>query len=224
MKLKWKIFLRTVFECFKRSVTPFMMYMFCSMTALACLNLENKTVQVLLVAACILFAVALNVDLGFNYGKKHYQMYLSGNIRRNNDMAIYDNTDRKSYQYEMEYRPYKGFVIGLFICIPVVIVCLFYALFGLNSESGQVTARLIILLVSGWAILPWEMAGLLSTPFLTLLSCLLPVLVTGIFYILGAKKEEKDAREREARMQAVMNGEKESNRQKKKREREKRNF
>lgn len=197
------------------------------MTALPCLLVKNEILKLALVAFCLLVGVVLNGDLAARCGKTHYQMLLSGNIRRNNNIDTLNNTDRKSYKREMEYRPYKGFLIGLCVCVPVILILVLYAVFGLNSEAttgGSYYARLAILLLAGWAILPWELLSVVSTPFIALFSCALPILVTGILYLIGAKKEENTVREREERMEAAKNAAKESNRQRKKRERESRNF
>ncbi len=215
---------RTFVECLRRGATPFLMYMTCSMVALACLNIQNMTLQYFLVGLCILFGVVFNVDLAMSVGKKHYQMLLSGNIRRYNSIETLRNKDRKSYKYEMEYRWYKGIFIGLCICLPIIIVCFIYAIFGLEANEGGI-GRLVLLMICGWAVIPLQYIDKFISIYWTLACCILPVVVTEVSYILGALKEKKDYEEREARMERVRKGEKEeSNRSKRKRERENRKF
>lgn len=97
MKNKWILFWRCARECLRRAVTPFLMYLMCSTIAVACLSISAFTVQVILIAGCVLLAVVLDADLSFAVGKKHYQMLMTGNIRRRNNMEIFSNKeDRKS--------------------------------------------------------------------------------------------------------------------------------
>lgn len=224
MKNKWILFWRCARECLRRAVTPFLMYLMCSTIAVACLSISAFTVQVILIAGCVLLAVVLDADLSFAVGKKHYQMLMTGNIRRRNNMEIFSNKDKKSYRYEMEYRWYKGFITGACICIPVVIVCLIYVIGGFDTTDADTAyyGKLVLLIISGWAIIPWELIEGEISLYFSLVSCVLPICVTGIFYILGARKERNDALKKEARMEAIKNAGKESNRAKKKRERENR--
>lgn len=224
MKNKWILFWRVARECLRRAVTPFLMYLMCSMVAVACLSISVYALQVILIAGCILLAVVLDADLSFAVGKKHYQMLMTGNIRRRNNMETFSNKDKKSYRYEMEYRRYKGFIIGACICIPVVAICLIYVVGGFDTTVSDAAyyGKLALLLISGWAIIPWELIEGEISLYFSLASCVLPICVTGISYLLGARKERNDALAKESRMEAIKNAGKESNRAKKKRERENR--
>lgn len=208
-----------MWECFKRSLTPFLMYMFCSMIALVCLNIPSDGFKAVLVGFFILLGAVFNADLSMGYGKDNYKMLLTGNIRRANEIDTVLNNDRKSYRREREYSPYKGFLIGAMICIPVVIVCLIYFLSGVRYQDNAI-GGFVLLIISGWAILPWQLAQI-ENVYLTLISCILPILVTGIFYIIGAMREKKNEELKKKRMEEA---ERMSNRERKKLERENRKF
>jgi len=196
----------------------FLMYMCCSMGAFAAQAITNEFFKNILSISCIIFAVVLNADLSVACGKKHYKVFVSGEIRRKNNIDTVDNKDRKSYKREQEYKPYKGFLIGFFVCIVVFIVCLIYAVFSITYEEHK-AGGIIILMVSGWAILPWQMANIQNL-YLTLISCVVPVAVTGVAYIIGAMLERKDYLLMQERAAAAQG--KESNRAKKRKEREER--
>ncbi len=220
---KFKLFWRNVRECLRRCVTPYLMYLVCGMLGLASLNFSSQLVQYILVGACIVLAVIFNADLAMNYGKTHYKMLETGNIRRRNEMAIYDNKDRKSYRYEMEYHPVKGFCIGLCICIPTLLISLIYFVF--SADPTNTVGKFFLILFCGWAIIPLEWINPSISIYWTLACCLLPILVTGLFYNIGALKERREEMERAARMESVKRGQKPvSNREKKRRERVNRTF
>ena len=74
---KWRLFWRIQKECALRAVTPFMMYLFCSLIALAfqALSDETEVYEVVIGAACILLGAALNAPMGYLAGQKQYDSY-----------------------------------------------------------------------------------------------------------------------------------------------------
>lgn len=215
-------------ECARRAVTPSVEYLFCGMLALAASAIpdENAWLRLVLALACVLLAVVLNVDQGVRVGRKHYQTFLSGEVRRSRGIETINNRDRKTYKIEMEYRPYKGFITGIIICIPVVICCIIYAA-GNYAGSLEVAdvGGVVLLMFCGWARVPLGLIFSGISPVWSLCACVLPLVATTVSYIIGANLEKKDYIEKQERMDSIRNGEKPiSNREKKRRERENRKF
>lgn len=221
-------------ECARRAVTPCLMYLFCGMLALAASAIpdENANVRLILVIVCVVFAAFLNVDQGIRIGRKHFQTFLSGEVRRSNGMDTIHNKDRNAYKYEMEYRWYKGIITGIIICIPLIIFCVVYAAGNyFSNENLRDVSNLVLLMFCGWAIIPVYLSAIAIDPNITvnvlwsLYMCALPILITSVSYIIGKKVEEKAYFEKQARIDSINNGEKPlSNREKKRRERENRKF
>ena len=195
----WRYFWRVQGVCALRAVTPFMMYLFMSLTGLACQAISPDTTEwyeVLLGAVCIACGAAFNAHLAFSYGKQHYDSYLTGCIHRQNKLfGIESGGDHKP---EREYRAWKGFAIGLYIGIPVIIMGIFAAI-----PATWWQGELALAMVAGWAIFPiqwiraylypgvtWESYPAVSGGY-SMLMIVLPVIVTGVFYIVGAMKEKR---------------------------------
>lgn len=193
-----QLFWRVQGECWRRAVTPFLMYLFMSMIALTMQAISGDKLlwlRMLLGIVCILCGAAYNAHLCFQYGKKHYDVFATGEIHRRN--AAFGIESGGDYRAHQEYRPWKGFLIGFFTGVPAV-------LFGLISAfTGALD--FVYLLLAGWAYLPLSWARSIKVQRLgegatingawSIFMVLLPVLVSGVFYILGAKKRkaEKDA-------------------------------
>lgn len=204
------------------------MYLFCGMLALAASAIpdENAEVRLILVIVCVVFAAFLNVDQGIRVGRKHFQTFLSGEVRRSSGIDTARNKDRNAYKYEMEYRWYKGVIIGIIACVPLIICCVVYASGNyFDNEVLTGAGNLVLIMICGWAIIPlYLILGEINVLW-SLYFCALPIVITSVSYIIGKKVEEKAYNERQARIESINNGEKPlSNREKKRRERENRKF
>jgi hypothetical protein len=194
-KTNWKMFWRIVWECFKKSLTPGAMFF-----AASCVNfiLTNKlkTVSATVGWAIVCLVAALVYDgfLMWLAGGDHYEMLVSGNMKRRSAMQLGSELNITSYKFEKEYRPWKGFVIGAFMALPLIIGSI---IFGCNQEAvgsddvSQAFAVLILIvdLFAGWGLLPVQVANLNGSSisyFLVMPLAVLPILVTGGMYIAGA--------------------------------------
>jgi hypothetical protein len=110
-----------------------------------------------------------------------------------------------SHNEVKEYRVWKGFVIGGFTAFWTLLVGI---VFGCNQSqvqlyidgeaSGGFLGVFIALsfFISGWSILPFYYmngAGYSVSFFLSCLFALIPIVVTGVFYILGAYSRRNKA-------------------------------
>lgn len=215
-------------ECARRAFTPCIMYFFCGMLALAASAIpdENAVLRLVLVIACVALAAFLNVDQGVRVGRKHFQTYLSGEVRRANGIDTANNKDRNAYKLEMEYRRYKGVIIGLIACLPLIICCIVYASGGyFDNENLQSLTNFVMIMFCGCAIIPLVLIFGDINVLWSLCFCALPIIITSVSYIVGKRLEEKAYLEKQARIESINNGEKPiSNREKKRRERENRRF
>ena len=155
---------------------------------------------------CVVCAVAYNAFVIYVTGGNHYEMLVSGNIKRT---SVYDRGGEykfSSHKYAREYRPWKGFVIGAFIGIFTILTGI---IFGCNQTAideksmgkGVAVLMIVFFLLSGWSILPFYYmngSGIYVNYFASCLFALVPIAVTGGMYIAGAYgKRRKVIREQE---------------------------
>lgn len=187
---KWQMFWRVQGECWRRMVTPYLMYLFMSLLLLSVQAIvpdENSVIEIVIGVVCILGGAFFNAHLLYHTGILHYDNYITGTIhRRNARLGIPSGGDHRP---EREFRPWKGFYIGFLIGVPVIF-------FGVLAHFFYEVASFFFTLFAGWAIIPitWfgtlESGGLKADPLWSLLFVLLPILVSGIAYLVGAYLEK----------------------------------
>ena len=227
-KTKWKVFWRIVGECFMRSLTPSVMFF---VAGLVLLMLQSKnfglSAQMAWAALCAVVALAYNVFLMWICGGNHYEMLVSGNLKRRSAMQSGSELNMASYKFQKEYRPWKGFAIGAFVSLllivgSIVLGCNQTAIVeaATNEEvtltTGLAAVSLIFYCLAGWVLLPileLNIAGTAVSFFVGCAFALLPVCVSGGFYIGGAYgRRNKTVRQQEIAARAA---EEEANRPKK---------
>lgn len=192
---KWQLFWRVQRECWRRMVTPYLMYMFMSLIALAVSSLTSKifAVAIIVDTICVLCGAAFNAHLCYTYGKMHYDSYITGCLHRRNE--LFGIPSGGNHPVEKEYRPWKGFLIGFLIGVPVLVIAGF----------GQLWSwlKIVLALVAWWSYIPasWVVTyhqTVLNMENYTLSSLwaypmiLLPILVSGVFYIIGAHVNKRN--------------------------------
>ncbi len=202
----WQYFWRIQKECWRRMVSPYFMYMFLSMLALAVEAIvpgePGTTVEIVLGSICIAAGAFFNAHLLYNTGKLHYDAYLTGCIhRKNRALGIQSGGD---HRVEREYRFWKGFYIGILVGIPAIILSI---IAGALPETAAVdVAHFFMVMFAGWAILPPIWAGGQNVSgYWSLLMVIMPVLVSGIAYIVGAMREKDYKAHELERAEAVKN-------------------
>ena len=206
-------FWRTQRECWRRMVTPYMMYLFMSMLLLATQAISSESLmwlRILLGIVCILGGAAFNAHLAYNTGAMHYDAYLTGCIHRKRiEEGISSGGDHRP---EREYAPWKGFYIGFLVGIPVILAIGLACIPGAINEEMHV-GQFMLIMFGGFAIVPvsWATNGFKSVTASSLnylwglFMVLLPIIVTGVFYIIGAMAEKRKKQVIEERQEAINN-------------------
>lgn len=218
-KTKWKVFWRIVGECFLRSLTPSAMFL---TAGLVLLLLQSKnfgvSAQMAWAVLCAIVALAYDGLLMWMCGGNHYEMLVSGNLKRRSAMQLGGELNMASYKFQKEYRPWKGFIIGAFVSL-LLIVC--SIVLGCNQtaiveaatvkeaslSTGLAVTSLISYLLAGWVLLPileLNIAGTTVSFFVGCAFALLPIVVSGVFYIAGAYgRRNKTVRQQEIAARAA---------------------
>ena len=197
---KFKFVCGYIWSLFKTSVLPSIMY-FCASAILMMLVIKGgeekidwTSTDITWTVVCALGGAAYNALAAWANGGMHYEMLVSGNVKRSTYDAYGNEYKMSTHKMAKEYRVWKGFAIGGFTAILPI---LFGILLGanqaeINSEKpGESVAIMLILsfFLSGWTILPFycmNQAGMSVSYYYSILFALIPILVTGGMYIAGA--------------------------------------
>ncbi len=200
---KGRLFWRIQKDCLSNMVTPYVMYLFMSMLLLATQSIGTVWLRIFLGVLCILAGAAFNAHLTYTYGSSQYDFYLTGCIhRRNIENGIESGGD---HHLEREYAPWKGFYIGFLVGLPVVLFAGLACIPGAMNGVG----KFMLVMFAGYALVPvsWIFSfegGFPSTYYAySMFMVLLPIIVSGVFYLLGAYVEKRRKQAQAERDEAV---------------------
>ncbi|MBQ5926564.1 MAG: hypothetical protein IIX01_01415 [Clostridia bacterium] len=216
LKKCWKIFWAHTWEFIKLSFNPALMYLVASTVTMIILTKMGEEIEMgkLVSWGVVLgfIATAYNGLLMYAVGGSQFEMLLSGNMKRQSSGTL----RMSSHKIVKEYRPWKGFVAGVFSVWALIAGSI---VFGVNVEhfseeyfsKGLGVAILIFDLLAGWVLLPYQMynkLGIAKNPFFGLLIALIPIAVSGGCYIWGAyAKRNKILRQQEIAARQAMESE-----------------
>ena len=197
-KKTMKKFGRYVWELFKVSLPTGLMYC-CAGTILLMLTMKESAVEwnnqsLLWTIVCVVGGAGYNALMAWANGGMHYEMLVSGNVKRMSAEQFEGGYKMSSHKEAKEYRVWKGFAIGAFIAI----LPLFFGIFcGVNQEAihtkemnnGIAILLLAGFLLSGWSVVPFYLmntSGIAVSYFWSCLFAIIPIAVMGGFYIAGA--------------------------------------
>ena len=207
-KKKMKRIGRYTWELFKASFATSLMWA-CAGTILLMLTMKGENVSwtdnsLLWTVVCIVGGAAYNVLMAWANGGAHYEMLVSGNVKRMSAAEFDGGYKMSTHKEAKEYRIWKGFAIGGFSALAPL---LFGLIFGANQTAinaggmnrGLATLLLLSFLMSGYSIVPLYLmnaSGMSVSYYFSCLFALIPLAVTGGFYIVGAyAKRNKRMRE-----------------------------
>ncbi len=221
-KMKWKKFWKLVWELFKNSIPGGLTYLAASSILMMIFfqneggSLDGETTlplwsntKLLWTLVCGIVSCAYQGLIMYGYGGTHYDMLVTGNFKRINDGGY----RASHYKEEKEYRPWKGFGVGGMIALSPLV---FGIIFGLNQEGTTLTntnafvgvLMFLGFLLSGWCILPiysLNSTGIYISYYYSCLFGILPIVISGIFYIVGAYgRRGKAIKKQEAQDKASM--------------------
>lgn len=137
----------TVWEYFRRALTPFFLNLMFGMTMLAVSTInivELKLILMFIIVAgdCLLIFILMR-----SAGENAYKMKVTRELIREN-RPTGSGQEAGSYRPCKEYRWYKGIVLAAAVCVIPVILTLVSAL------GENIGARITLMLLCGWCYLP----------------------------------------------------------------------
>jgi cytochrome bd-type quinol oxidase subunit 2 len=198
IKRALKRFGRYVWELFKSSLPSTFMYC-CAGTILLMLTVKGETLhwtskEISWTVVCIVGGAAYNALMAWANGGMQYEMLVSGNVKRMSAEQFDGGYKMSNHKEAKEYRVWKGFVAGAITALLTLVIGI---LFGCNQakinaeemEKGAAILTLIGFLLSGWSVIPLYLmnaTGIAVSYFLSCIFAIIPIAVTGGFYIAGA--------------------------------------
>lgn len=198
-KLKW--FGRYVWEIFKASLPSMFMYLCAGLIMFMLMSKTEedstefeiawKTSTKIWTIVCVLAAAAYNGLICWAHGGTHYEQLVSGNVKRFSEDAYGNAYKMSSHKEAKEYRVWKGFTFGAVTAILTIITGIIFGCMQAEiDENGLNAPTMIFTLLSGWSVLPFyamnTVSGTSISYFVTIAFAAVPVVISGVFYIIGA--------------------------------------
>ena len=143
---------------------------------------------------CILGGAAYNALAAWANGGSHYEMLVSGNVKRMSSEAFEGGYKMSNHKEAKEYRAWKGFAFGAFSALIAIVFGILFGCFqaqidGQDVKGGLAVLLLLGFLLSGWSVIPFYLmnaTGVSISYFVSCVFALIPIAVSGGFYIGGA--------------------------------------
>ena len=198
IKRTLKKFGRYVWELFKVSLPSTFMYC-CAGTILMLLTFKSDPLvwtskEVAWAVVCIIGGAAYNALMAWANGGAQYEMLVSGNLKRISEEQFEGGYKMSSHKEAKEYRVWKGFAFGAFSALFTIVLGILFGCFQTQINADEVKSGMGVLLLfgfllTGWSVIPLYLmnaTGVAISYFISCLFALIPIGVSGAFYIGGA--------------------------------------
>ncbi len=177
----------------KKAIIGLVYLIFSAVTAYGVLFIPGLTwlKVILLVLNLGLYSYVLG-STAFQDGQAAYKIRMANDLNRKQIVLTGEDIPLDT---QKEYKAYKGFIIGLVICIPLIVLLIIHAIVSTNNPSNQdygTTASFIYLMAFAFAGVGVKVDSLFAvvSPYWSLLAIPVIVLVQGIMFYLGGRKIE----------------------------------
>ena len=137
-KKKLKFITSYIWSLFKGSVLTSVMY-FCASAILMMLVMKGEKVDwsnsdLIWTIVCILGGVGYNALAAWANGSMHYEMLVSGNVKRSTYDAYGNEYKMSTHKEAKEYRVWKGFTFGGITAILTIATGIVFGCLGFNIK------------------------------------------------------------------------------------------
>ena len=176
----------------KSVVIPFIYLFFTAFTAVGFLGIEKiaEPLRIIIFIINVLVLLFIVSAFAFKHGEQAYKDLLFNDVERR--IMVEQNVVRPLKLHE-EYKPWKGFVMGLLICVPLVLFLIPHSIIAISGGSYQGMGYIGSLLYYCFFIFIqyFSVELTVSSYFWMLLIIPIFALASGVPYLLGAKKARK---------------------------------
>ena len=177
----------------KKAIIGLVYLLFSAVTAYGVLFIPGLTWLkiILLILNLSLYGYIL-ASTAFQDGQASYKVRMINDLNRQQIVLTGEDIPIDT---QKEYRPYKGFIIGLVICVPLIVLLIIHLIVTstnpLNQDFG-VTASFLYLSFYAFAGAKFGVDKVFASvsPYWTLIAIPVIVLIQGLFFYLGGRKIE----------------------------------
>lgn len=154
------------------------------------IDAKNTALKLILLCVNLAFYIFLIGSLAFKDGEDALNVRVANDIDRK---EMVKTGVVKKLRLTEEYKPYKGFLIGLVTCIPLIIFMAIHAIFYFSGSEylgmGAIVDTLYNMITSFYKVFVTELNSI--DYFFALIALPVISLTTGIPYIIGGKRRER---------------------------------
>ncbi|GEM_PF-1725278 len=182
----------------KQGLFPFIYLLMMAMIAFGITAISGLLwLKIILAVLNIALYAAVVVAVSYKEGQESIKVQHANDLERIQIIRTGENRPLKVHE---EYKPWKGFMFGFIVCVPLIVLLGLHTILylstgsyrGLGAIAGLVYFMFFIFFTFGSSLSAGEAATGTTLPWYSFYGALiaLPVimLITGISYILGAKK------------------------------------
>ncbi len=172
----------------KKAIIGLVYLLFSAVTAYAVLLIPNLVgLKVVLLGLNLLLYCYILSATAFQDGQTSYKVRMANDLNRKQIVLTGEDIPLDT---QKEYKAYKGIIIGLVVCLPLVVLLLLHTIFQ-NQGFGR-TAGFCYMSFYAFAGVNVKIDKLFSliSPYWALLAIPVIVLVQGLFFYLGGRKIE----------------------------------
>lgn len=196
--------MKTIWFYLKQSLISFVYLIFMAMTAMGIVMIGDNLLA-LKIILCILnvglygFIVAAT---SFKDGQSALKVRIANDLER---VQIVKTGEDRPLNLKEEYKPYKGFLFGIISCLPCVILLIVHTIlvFGVNptyTGAGAIAGFIYMMFFAFVRLVSAAGAPSIYLFYFNLVCLAVVPLLTGIPYMLGARKiemQQKKIKERQ---------------------------
>lgn len=178
----------------KNAVLPFVYLFFMAITAFGILTIADNLLWLKYILLTLNLGLYLFIVCAYGYKMGQDAM----KTRNANDLErkqIVLTGELRPLKLDEEYKPFKGAVIGLTACAPLIIALLLHTVLGLCGVGNGAGIAACIIYLCFFAFFRANTAGVaqatFGTYYISLVAIPFIVAAMGVFYYLGAKKIER---------------------------------
>ena len=176
----------------KNAAFAFVYLIVMDVTALLITMIKTPAWQLVLSIIAILFYLFVLFTIFSGEGARALDIRHANDTQRRRMIETGDVFDLKTAE---EYKPYKGFIIGVIICVPQILLLIIHLILGLitgGTANGAGGAALIIYYLFYLPFGAMHTGALVFGEYFILLYSVAVISVAiGVAYILGAKKSQR---------------------------------
>lgn len=198
----------TMWYLIKQAFIPIAYLLFSSIIATGVFSIENcdPFIIVTLLIINLLFYFLVVATLYGKEGEEAYTVRLSNDVTRK---RIIETGADLPLNLTKEYAPWKGFAFGGIISIPLVILLIIHTVFvlsGSNEMGAGAIAAFLYMVVFAFARIDLSVEIVTYDYYVMLIFIPLVVIVSGLSYIRGARKLERQQKRIKETQQEIYGG------------------